>query len=230
MEETNCKNELLKRIANHLILNAGFAPNLGLYHGKMGIAIFFYHYARYTGNKTFDDFAGILLEQLYEDIHDKMYYDLEDGLCGIGWGIEYLTHKKFINGDLNDILADIDIKIMENDPLRLSDKNIRTGIGGILHYATYRLQNYSKLEKVVLFDQLYLDSLMTIAHQAAGQSEIRSIASQFEHCIAKKRTSYKPEKFLSQINTCKREDNDITTWGLGIENGCAGAGLKIMGI
>lgn len=39
---------LLKRIANHQMLCGSFCQNLGLLHGKMGLVLFFFHYARYT--------------------------------------------------------------------------------------------------------------------------------------------------------------------------------------
>ena len=40
-------NNRLQRIANVLLLNAGFIDNLCLLNGKMGIAIFFYQYSRF---------------------------------------------------------------------------------------------------------------------------------------------------------------------------------------
>ncbi|MDR2773648.1 MAG: hypothetical protein LBC19_02690 [Tannerella sp.] len=43
------EKEILPRIANHLMINASFLSDLGLYHGKMGIVLFFAHYSRYTG-------------------------------------------------------------------------------------------------------------------------------------------------------------------------------------
>jgi len=45
----------LQRIANVLLLNASFTDNLGLLNGKMGIAVFFYHYARLTENNIYQD-------------------------------------------------------------------------------------------------------------------------------------------------------------------------------
>ena len=62
-------SELLKRIANHLIINSSFLDNLGLFHGKMGIVIFFYHYSRYTHNPLYEEFAGELLDEIFEEIH-----------------------------------------------------------------------------------------------------------------------------------------------------------------
>ncbi len=47
-------NELLQRIANHLIINSSFLENLGLFHGKMGIVIFYYHYLCYTSSSIYN--------------------------------------------------------------------------------------------------------------------------------------------------------------------------------
>ena len=41
---------LLEKIANHYLFYGSFHSDLGLYNGKMGMVIFFFHYARYTGN------------------------------------------------------------------------------------------------------------------------------------------------------------------------------------
>ena len=153
-------NELLQRIANHLIINSSFLDNLGLFHGKMGIVIFFYHYSRYTNNPIYEEFAGELLDEIFEEIHDKLPIDFENGYLGIGWGIEYLAEQKFIDGDTNDILADIDKKVMERDIRRISDVSLNNGLEGVLHYVLARLQN--KNDTIQLFDKEYLDDLFKV--------------------------------------------------------------------
>jgi hypothetical protein len=45
------QEEILSRIARYLMLHGSFTSNIGLLNRKIGIAIFFYHYARYTGKK-----------------------------------------------------------------------------------------------------------------------------------------------------------------------------------
>jgi len=40
-------------INNVLLLNASFIDNLGLMHGEMGIAIYFFHLALETQNKIY---------------------------------------------------------------------------------------------------------------------------------------------------------------------------------
>jgi hypothetical protein len=152
----NNEHPLLPRVVGHLMLHAGFISDTGLYHGKMGLVLFFVHYGRYTGNSLYDDFAGELLEDICEDIHTEMPTDFENGLCGIGWGIEYLLQNGFMEGDSDEVLSDIDKKIMERDIRRITDMDFRTGLAGISCYIQKRINSpcRSRMEKP--FDELYL--------------------------------------------------------------------------
>lgn len=47
----------LQQITDMLLLNGTLTECPGLVHGKMGIAIFFFHYAQYTNNMLFADYA-----------------------------------------------------------------------------------------------------------------------------------------------------------------------------
>lgn len=89
--------ELLHGIVNHPIINCSFLENFGLFHGKMGIVIFFFHYSHYTNNPLYEEFARGLLDEIFEGIHDKLPIDFENGYLGIGWVIEYLAELKFIS-------------------------------------------------------------------------------------------------------------------------------------
>lgn len=122
----------LQRIANFLLLNASFIDNLGLLNGKMGIAIFFYLYSRYTKNKVFEDFAGELLDEIYEAINTNTPINFDDGLTGIGWGIEYLIRNKFIEGNTDEVLKELDnivYKHLSNNPVLINPGNDIFGYG-----------------------------------------------------------------------------------------------------
>ena len=82
---------ILQNIANHLIINCSFSKNIGLLYGTMGIIIFFYHYARYSKNRVYEEFAETLLNDFAEQIHSHLPIDFENGYLGIGWGIKYLA-------------------------------------------------------------------------------------------------------------------------------------------
>ena len=133
MEE---KNFMLTQIANHLIINASFLEELGLYYGKMGAVLFFVHYARYVNNEIYDDFAGELLDEIYEEIHDKISVDFEYGLAGIGWGLIYLLNNKYVEGNPNEVLKCIDSKILS---LGLENKNRSVDSLGISFYVQERI-------------------------------------------------------------------------------------------
>lgn len=130
-------DERLRRIANILLLNASFIDNLGLLNGKMGIAIFFYHYSRYTENKIFEDYAGELIDEIYEEINTTTPVDFANGLTGIGWGIEYLVKSKFLEADTDEALSEIDTSVYRNSlyrPFLLDNDKDLFGFG--LYYLT----------------------------------------------------------------------------------------------
>jgi hypothetical protein len=108
----------LQRIANVLLLNASFIDNPGLLNGKMGIAIFFYHYSRYSKNKIYEDYAGELVDEIYEEINTSTAVNFENGLTGIGWGIEYLVKNGFVQADTDEALEEVDNIVYRNSLYR----------------------------------------------------------------------------------------------------------------
>lgn len=149
----------------YLTINGSFTGDLGLFHGRMGIILFFAHYARATQSKHYEDFAGYLLDELYEEIHNDLPVNLENGLCGIGWGIEYLVQQGVMEGDTDEILADIDRKVMELDPLRMTNLGFRRGLAGIAFYVIARL-NANRTTAALPFDDAYLTSLQQALERA----------------------------------------------------------------
>lgn len=50
-----------------------------------------------------------------------MPVDFCSGLSGVGWGVEYLIQNKFVDADSDELLEDIDAKIMEWDVRRIKN-------------------------------------------------------------------------------------------------------------
>jgi hypothetical protein len=90
------------------MLNTQNVKSTDLINGKMGIVLFFYHYARRIKNEIYNDVADDLLDEVIESLHTDMTTTFADGLSGIGYGINYLINNKFVSGDANDILEEID--------------------------------------------------------------------------------------------------------------------------
>lgn len=131
-----------QRISNTLLLNASFIDNLGIMHGKMGISICFFHFARQTGNQIYEDYAGELIDEIYEEITANTPVDFENGLAGIGWGIEFLVQNGFIEADTDEVLEEFDNRIFKeliyNTP---NDIGLLNGLTGLGAYFLKRLQN-----------------------------------------------------------------------------------------
>ena len=131
-----------QKIINTLLLNASFIDNIGLMHGKMGISIFFFHLAKQTRNKIYEDYAGELIDEIYEEITLNTPVDFENGLAGIGWGIEYLAQNGFIEADTDEVLDEFDKKIFKeliyNTPQEIGISKGLTGLGA---YFLKRVQN-----------------------------------------------------------------------------------------
>lgn len=156
--------ELLRELCDELLLNSGFLESPGLFNGKMGSVLFFFHYARYTQNTLYEEYAGELLERICRELAEETPTNFSNGLCGIGWGIEYLVHEGFLDCDTDEVLSDIDRKIMEHNPKRMTDLSFETGLEGIACYVQAR-QAADAGNDYIPFDSVYLTELETACIQ-----------------------------------------------------------------
>ncbi|HCC52599.1 MAG TPA: hypothetical protein DEQ30_11525 [Porphyromonadaceae bacterium] len=208
------KEELLMRIARYLIINAPFTEKLGLYHGKMGIILFFALYARYSQNSMYNDFWEALLYEIFEDIYKDYPLNMENGLCGIGLAIEYLAQNQFIKGDTGEILEDINVLIMERDPLRISDVSFRKGLAGVHYYVHTHLCSPSAIHASI--DAEYVKNV-SIAVQKNDCALVNIPISSFLYA-----------NFLVDNSIEISPDSNLSLLPLGVDNGIAGIGLKLM--
>lgn len=134
--------ETLDRLIHHLVLRSATTQALSLYHGKMGIAMTLMIYARHHGSPHLHNYAERLLLNVCDNIPENMSPGFAEGLAGIGYGITLLHKKGLIDGNLDDILADIDAQLMRYDPRRYDDFSFRTGLCGIKYYIDTRRKYY----------------------------------------------------------------------------------------
>lgn len=229
MKHSKKQQILLRRIANHLILNGELLDNVGFFFGKMGVIIFLYHYSRTTNNTIVNEFANQMLSELIADMHDEHPTGIANGYCGIGWSIEYLMHSGFIEGDSNEVLGEVDQKIMERNVVRMNDTRLLSGLEGIFHYVLFRLLRSD--ETTIPFDQQYLKDLHVVAERLIKKQdnlEITFLASQFLLWKRKRIIDYNPEMLLKVILPNENKIEDISTLNLGLKDGCSGIGLNLI--
>lgn len=217
-------NCILNHIASYLIINSSYMPELGLYHGKMGICLFFAHYGRYTGNKQYDDFAGLLLDEVFEDFSREISIDFENGLAGIGWSIEYLVQQGFMQGDTTLVLEDLNQCILEREPLRIKDHSFRNGLSGITYYVDYHTK--STPDSCFVKDETYIPNLETAQKKARLSGNVEYERINFFSSL----TSFPFLYPLCENIPAITLDTNLSTLPLGIEEGIAGYGLKLLKI
>lgn len=155
----NDKLDYLNRLMEYLIINNVNVIDNGLYHGKMGMVICLCEYARYINDDAFRDLAEDLLDEILSEIDVSVPVNYENGLCGIGWGIEYLIRHNYMSGNSDEVLGEFDIQVMQIDTDRVVDFSIETGLGGIALYIIARMTAMDRTaDNIVPFDLAYLDN------------------------------------------------------------------------
>ncbi|MCL2651254.1 MAG: hypothetical protein FWD60_09570 [Candidatus Azobacteroides sp.] len=92
---------------NRLSKIAALTPGAGLLTGKTGLALLFYEYAAYKNEKKIEEYADNLIDLTQTEINRNASIDLNDGLCGTAWGLNYLLKRGFVEAD-EDIFEEID--------------------------------------------------------------------------------------------------------------------------
>lgn len=144
----------------------------GLFHGKMGIAIYFYQQFKFTGNKEWEIIADKLIDQIYDSIGSNIVQvDFESGLAGIGWGFEYLVQNGFVEANTDEILEDIDNKIFQHI---IHTEEIPFGMNnGVLGYASYviwRLKCCNNTELRFILERLHIEIIKKIGSAIEKQA------------------------------------------------------------
>ena len=145
----------LDKIVETLIINGTITEQPGLFYGKTGVAVFFFHYARHIGNGLFQDYAIDLIEEIQKQITVTTSIRYDTGISGIGAGFGYLLQNGFIaSNEDEDIFEDLDDRMIHAimyEPY--PDLSLCEGLTGWGRYLIYRLrgtgQKNSKLHEAL---------------------------------------------------------------------------------
>lgn len=191
----------LDGIVNYLILNYGQINDVSLYHGKTGVILALMMYAKSTDCTPVKDFADECFLEIYDGIHDGMPIGIEYGLAGIGYGVTLMKKAGLIDCDLNDVLFNIDYKIMETDPRRCKNLSFRKGLAGVMSYINLRMAVEGQ---VLSFDSMYLNEL-AMRMSSVGESIHTEVS----------------KTMIDDIDAPSWKDNDYISKLTSIHNGSA---------
>lgn len=183
---------------NYVALQSAQISMNGLYHGRMGIILSLYCYGKVHKNHCLCEYTSDVLHNMTTDDY---YGDIsiESGLSGLALGFTLLSKAGMFKDNLNEILYDVDKKIMSIDPRRMEDYSFRKGALGVLYYIKTRLS---------------IDQVCVSLHK----DYIRELEA-----IMEKKTCWpmKPEMFLDSLIQPAWETKDYLNKDAGIDNGNA---------
>ena len=116
--------------------------SIGLFSGKMGVALYWFHCARVFPDENYEEQAQMLFDEVQEGINSDTHFGYADGLAGIGSTLCYLFRERFIELNCEDFFADFDTYFFNQVCFaEHTDLSRDTGIIGIGYYLLNRLKD-----------------------------------------------------------------------------------------
>jgi len=133
----------------------------GICEGKMAAVLWLFEYAEYSETPACVREAQQLVTEIEKAIEaGKIPLNFFYGLCGIGWGLLYLSENNYQIGYIEKLLEKIDDCIMQYDIKRNKDDSLATGLTGILCYTTARVRNQPNA-----FDSIFKQDLFAASQR-----------------------------------------------------------------
>lgn len=152
---------------NKRILSSLENYSLGLANGKMGLCLYFYHLSGLENLPEYQKAADDMLDHIMENIAKCQSISVESGLAGVAIGLDHLIKEKFIDGDINDILEEVDDKIFkalafegESIPKRALHEEIH-----LLYYLYIRYTAQTDENEKFIFGELIKATMESIYQQ-----------------------------------------------------------------
>lgn len=136
---------------------------IGLVTGKLGLCIYYYYLSRWEGNDEFKQIAENLLDDVAGHLPDTTDVTVESGLAGIAIGISHLVKEKFIEGNINEILEDVDSIVFKKLAF-IAYKDInkyipKTDLIHLFYYLYIRYTEQTTSDNQYIFQELIIRSI-----------------------------------------------------------------------
>lgn len=133
---------------------------IDLARGKLGFCIYFYYLSRWEDNNEYKLIAEKMLDDVVSRLSETRDITVESGLAGIAIGISHLVKEKFIEGDVNEILEDVDSAIFKKIaflPFKdIKNKIQKADLIHLLYYLYVRYIEQINVDNKYLFQELII--------------------------------------------------------------------------
>ncbi len=134
---------IMKELEKSAMLNSN---NWGLLNGQTGLCITYFLLSDLFSDTDFGERANQLLANISDNICNVEEFDFENGLAGIGWGIEWMVQNGYIQADTNEVLEDLDDELYKAVVYAKSPNiSLENGAVGKAMYFYKRLNAQNKL-------------------------------------------------------------------------------------
>lgn len=214
----------IEKIFNHLLLNIAYTKDYSLYYGKTGCLLFFAHYARLRNDEINDEIVSEIINDIFSSVHKIPILNIQQGICGIGWGVEYILQHKLLSGNSDEILFDLDKLILNQAP------STNSNYADILRYISFRLTSSCGKKGYLPFPHEYLLRLYhTISNnsQTVNNNTIQRDLYILKETLNRGRFSSSPIRLTDEMIGIA-PINQYPLVPLGLNNGLSGLGIKWM--
>jgi len=147
--------DLLQKISHLLAEKAAITSDLRLPMGRAGIALFLFHYYKFSEKEAYYNKAYELLDQAYEYISGPTIPVHQAARPQLGWLFMYLQKRDFIDINTDEVLGGIDVTLCNactQDTLKPLSNGYVTDIGA---YLVERYQNTgNRLKRIKIEESL----------------------------------------------------------------------------
>lgn len=156
-------------------VDGSFSNTIGM-NGYMGKIISLFSLYQKTREPKWESQAESLLNTVLEKSYRNSPLSYGEGLCGVGYGLEYLLQNHIVEGEADEVLSDIDTLVLNEINRRtLQGLNIDDGILGLAYYLYCRLHYRTESEeKVVLTLKEYVIYLIDWIEEAIWDNSRKS--------------------------------------------------------
>lgn len=156
-------------------VDGSFSNTIGM-NGYMGKIISLFSLYQKTQETKWKSQAESLLNTVLEKCNRNSPLSYGEGLCGVGYGLEYLLQNHIVEGEADEVLSDIDTLVLNEINRRtLQGLNIDDGILGLAYYLYCRLHYRTESEeKVALTLKEYVIYLIDWIEEAIWDNSRKS--------------------------------------------------------